>query len=65
MIKFVKQNLLKVKQKYNPMWDIVIADAKEKLARTEAAADGLKMAVSKLEKLRDSGQPWPGESASR
>jgi hypothetical protein len=50
-----------VKQLYSPRWDLAIADATKKLERTENAVSGLKRAISNLKRLRDSGQPWPGE----
>ena len=63
MSNHVKEHRTVVKQSYNPRWDIAIADAKNKLERTRGAVSGLKKAISNLMRLRDSGQPWPGEKA--
>lgn len=63
MSNHVKENRTVVKQSYNPRWDIAIADAKKKLERTQDAVSGLKKAISNLRRLRNSGQPWPGEKA--
>ena len=59
MSNLVKEKVGKVKRQYSPMWDLAISDAREKIERTSAALRGLKRAISKLRKLRDSGQPWP------
>jgi hypothetical protein len=61
MSNFVKHKIRKVKHTHNAMWDVAISDAREKIVRTSAVLFGLKKALSTLRRLRDSGQPWPGQ----
>jgi hypothetical protein len=64
MSSLVKQKMNDAKHFTNPMWDVAISEAKDKLNRTLQAARGLRKAIANLTRLRDSGQPWPREGVA-
>lgn len=57
----MSQSMSKVKNG----WDGAIEDAKEMLTKVEAKARRLRTSISTLQEARDSGEIWPGETATQ
>jgi hypothetical protein len=57
----VKQKMLECDQG----WDDAIREAKLQLDRAKQRAAGLELVISQFTAMRDSGQHYPGESATR
>ena len=49
-----------VKNKVLTVWDSLIEDAKQKIASAKERVAVLRKTLKNLERVRDSGQPWPG-----
>jgi hypothetical protein len=59
--KSVKQKMLKSDQG----WDDAIREAKLQLDRTKQRAAGLELVISQFTSMRDTGQEYPGVSATQ
>jgi hypothetical protein len=69
--KFVQEKCAKIKKCANILsksatsWDAAITDAKSMIKESESRIIDLKLSIKIFERLRDKGEPFPGEGAKR